>query len=72
MLDALQTHKTVQNAANALGITYSEMQKNMRKKGICANHNVKKPVDTGRNDDEHAYRVAVNRWYERLFKGGKA
>lgn len=72
VLDALQTHKTVQKAANALGIRYPEMQKLMRKHGICANRNVKeKPVNTGRNDDEHAFRGAINRWYKRLFKKGE-
>lgn len=69
ILDALQTHKTVQKAANALGIRYPEMQKLMRKHGICANRNVKeKPVNTCRNDDEHALRGAINKWYKRLFR----
>ena len=74
ILDALQTHKTVQKAANSLCIRYPEMQKLMRKHGICANRNVKeKPVNTGRNDDEHAFRGAINRWYKRLFqRGGQA
>ena len=72
ILDALQTHKTVQKAAKALGISYPEMQKHMRKHGICANNKVKqKPVDTGRNDDEHAFRGAINRWYKRMFKKGE-
>ena len=160
VLDALQTHKTVQKAATALGIKYPEMQKYMRQYGIVANHNAKekendfktviqfgyyykvdigvmqvssylcetkeqclkdaidfyrknknnsmnprfrilertmysedrqvdvvdfeleekikeikvkemKPVDTGHNDDENAFRVSVNRWYKRLFKKGE-
>ena len=72
ILDALQTHKTVQKAAKALGISYPEMQKHMRKHGICANHSAKdKPVDTHNNDDEHAFRHAVNNWYKKRFKKGE-
>ena len=71
ILDALQTHKTVNKAAIALGVSYPEMQKYLRQYGICANHKVKqKPVDTGRNDDEHAFRGAINRWYKKWFKKG--
>ena len=71
VLDALQTHKTVQKAAKALGLSYPKMQHWLKKYGIVCNHNVKeKPVNTGRNDDEHAFRGAINRWYKRLFKKG--
>ena len=73
VLDALATHKTVNKAAIALGIKYPKMQHYLKKYGIVCNHKVKemKPVDTGHNDDENAFRVAVNRWYKRLFKKGE-
>ena len=71
VLDALQTHKTVNKAAIALGVSYPEMQKYLRQYGICANHSAKdKPVDTQHNDDEHAFRHAVNNWYKKWFKKG--
>ena len=52
ILDALQTHKTVQKAAKALGISYPEMQKHMRQHGICAN-----------NKDNQTLRKVVDEWY---------
>jgi DNA-binding transcriptional ArsR family regulator len=41
VLDALQTHKTVQKAAKALGLSYPKMQHWLKKYGIVCNHNAK-------------------------------
>lgn len=50
VLDALQTHKTVQKAAKALGLSYPKMQHWLKKYGIVCNHNIKKgPLVLPRN-----------------------
>ena len=41
VLDALATHKSVQKAADSLGLKYPEMQKYLRKYGICVGHVMK-------------------------------
>lgn len=41
VLDALQTHKTVQKSAKALGLSYPKMQHWLKKYGIVCNHNAK-------------------------------
>lgn len=65
VLDALQTHKTIYRAAMVFGVTAPTFKQWMKRYGIVANHNVKqKPVNTGRDDDEHAFRCAINRWYK--------
>ena len=51
VLDALQTHKTVQKAAKALGVSYPQMQKYLRKYKITADMIVK----------------AKQPWYKRFF-----
>lgn len=59
VLNALQTHKTVQKAAKALKLSYPEMQKYLRRYGIVCNHKTKKEAEQ---------RLP---WYKRLFKNGE-
>ena len=74
ILDALQTHKTVQKAAKALGISYPEMQKHMRQHGICAGHVMKI-----QNPDAEVYvhqsrgfgQSAIAEWFRNKFKKGE-
>lgn len=60
VLDALQTHKTVQKAAKALGLSYPKMQHWLKKYGIVCNHNAKhvEPEPSAPNTP----------WYKRMFK----
>ena len=51
ILDALQTHKTVQKAAKALGVDYPEMQYHLRKNGIVAYHTIKENDYDGPTED---------------------
>lgn len=62
VLDALQTHKTVQKAAKALGLSYPEMQKCLRRYGIVCGHNAKQV--------EPEPSAPSLPWYKRLFKKG--
>lgn len=59
VLDALQTHKTVQIAAKALGLSYPKMQHWLKKYDIVCKHNAKKEAEQ---------RLP---WYKRLFKKGE-
>ena len=63
VLDALQTHKTVQKAAKALGLSYPKMQYWLKKYGIVCNHNTKQV--------EPEPSAPSLPWYKRLFKKGK-
>ena len=60
VLDALQTHKTVQKAAKALGLSYPQMQHWLKKYGIVCNHNAKQV-----EQEPSAPRLL---WYKRIFK----
>lgn len=51
VLDALQTHKTVQKAAKALKLSYHEMQNYLRLYGIVCNHKVKEEGLTVSGED---------------------
>ena len=62
ILDALQTHKTVQKAAKALGLSYPEMQKYLRRYGIVCNHNAKE-IQLTTNFYEEGKKMATN-WLE--------
>lgn len=62
VLDALQTHKTVQKAAKALGLSYPKMQHWLKKYGIVCNHTAKQVVP-----EQSAPSLL---WYKRLFKKG--
>lgn len=57
VMDALATYKSVQKAANALGIKYPTMQKYLRQYGICVNHEVKSEQKQP--------------WYKRFFRKGE-
>ena len=63
VLDALQTHKTVQKAAKALGLSYPKMQHWLKKYGIVCNHNAKQ-VEPEPSSPSLP-------WYKRLFKKGE-
>ena len=63
VLDALQTHKTVQKAAKALGLSYPKMQHWLKKYGIVCNHNAKQV-----EPEPSAQSLP---WYKRLFKKGE-
>lgn len=63
VLDALQTHKTVQKAAKALGLSYPEMQKYIRRYGIVCNHSAKQV--------EPEQSTPSLPWYKRMFKKGE-
>jgi len=60
VLDALQTHKTVQKAAKALGLSYPKMRKCLRWYGIVCNHNAKQV--------EPEPSAPSLPWYKRMFK----
>lgn len=63
VLDALQTHKTVQKAAKALGLSYPKMQHWLKKYGIVCNHNANQV-----EPDPSAPNLPL---YKRLFKKGE-
>ena len=63
VLDALQTHKTVQKAAKALGLSYPKMQHWLKKYGIVCNHNAKQV--------EPEQSAPSLPWYKRLFMKGE-
>lgn len=82
VLDALATHKSVQKAANSLGLKYPEMQKYLRKYGICTNHNVKDykfrkhgntvPIDKAMQELNNSEEEGkFSRWLKNLFKKGE-
>lgn len=75
VLDALQTHKTVQKAARALGLSYPKMQHWLKKYGIVCNHNAKQ-VDEMTNLEKEAYADGRRtpsrfRWLRNIFKKGE-
>lgn len=76
VLDALRENKSVQKAANALGIKYPEMQKYLRKYGICAGHIMKSnhpEADVLITPARHFGQSAIADWFRRKFtKGGNA
>jgi hypothetical protein len=74
VLDALQTHKSVQKAANALHISYPEMQKYLRKYGICAGHVYKinhPEADVLITPARHRGQSAIADWFRRKFQKGE-
>lgn len=60
ILDAMSTHKTVQKAAKALGLSYPNMQHWLKKYGIVCNHNAKHV--------EPEPSAPSQPWYKRFFK----
>ena len=76
VLDALRENKSVQKAANALGIKYPEMQKYLRKYGICAGHimEINHPeAEVLITPARHFGQSAIADWFRRKFtKGGNA
>ena len=71
VLDALQTHKTVQKAANALHVTYPDMQKYLRKYGIVCNRKAKEydPFQVSREQSKSAVR-SITAMFRNLFRKG--
>ena len=71
VLDALQTHKTVQKAAKALGISYPKMQHYLKKYGIVCNHKLKEYVGPTEEAKVSVFsRIAYKLGFKK--EGGKA
>ena len=77
ILDALQTHKTVQKAAKALGISYPEMQKYLKRYGIKTIPATElpplpcKPLFEQKIEYPISEEEASKPWYKRFFSHGK-